>query len=589
MPDRNGNFARSAGAALAAVLGWSAFGLAVAERASAQSAASFQYDAVGNRTLIAFGDGIESRFTYDARNRVSTVETVRRTQVIQSHRYTYDASGLRVRVESYDPDGVQRETRYTYDGMKRLATEQQFAAGAVVFDARYAYDRVGNRTRAVIDGATVDYAYDANDRLIREVATGGASPGITTYTYDERGNRLSRSAAGLTQTYDYDDANRLTRFADGRGHTTNFTYDEDGLLVETATYGVEPLRSRHYLWDRALPIPQVIEESAGDANDRFMTDTVYSHANDLIRQYRDGRSHHVIADGFGSTRALIAENGEVTDTFRYDAFGNLIARTGITRIEHLYRGEALEPSTGLYYLRARWFDPRVGQFTQADPVEGRPMDPRTRHEYAYGKNDPVNRVDPAGTSSLAEVGAALVVASTLAVVAVTATDWWGRRARPDGVSVPGLWDIIAMTTLTHYIASGAEALPQTKPARREEDAHHTIPIYLCGSAAQPLSLVKRAQHVPLHAGLAGITAVKAYAEDQADIKLGGRRSAFTMDLAETPEGRAFISGLIGQFYTDFDWRVEGNPPIGTVFDLYRPQYIAGWTSLPTCKRRASSP
>jgi RHS repeat-associated protein len=59
----------------------------------------------------------------------------------------------------------------------------------------------------------------------------------------------------------------------------------------------------------------------------------------------------------------------VTDTFAFDGFGNLVARTGTTPNQYLYRGEALDAGTGMYYLRARWYEPKKGQFLTSDKFE----------------------------------------------------------------------------------------------------------------------------------------------------------------------------------------------------------------------------
>jgi RHS repeat-associated protein len=58
-------------------------------------------------------------------------------------------------------------------------------------------------------------------------------------------------------------------------------------------------------------------------------------------------------------------SGNVTDSYDYDAFGNLIARAGSTPNNHLYTGEQFDPDLGLYYLRARYHNP-VNYTKQSD-------------------------------------------------------------------------------------------------------------------------------------------------------------------------------------------------------------------------------
>ena len=93
----------------------------------------------------------------------------------------------------------------------------------------------------------------------------------------------------------------------------------------------------------------------------------------------------------------------VTDTYEYDAFGNALITTGSTPNNYLYRGEQFDPDLGLYYLRARYYNPSTGRFMSRDPKDPqvfmrprRPLDPKELHKYLYAVDDPVDMVDPSG-------------------------------------------------------------------------------------------------------------------------------------------------------------------------------------------------
>lgn len=66
---------------------------------------------------------------------------------------------------------------------------------------------------------------------------------------------------------------------------------------------------------------------------------------------------YYVRDGHGSTRALTDPNGNITDTYDYDAFGNLIhsatTLSSPTPNEFLFAGEQYDTETGHYYNRAR--------------------------------------------------------------------------------------------------------------------------------------------------------------------------------------------------------------------------------------------
>ena len=62
-----------------------------------------------------------------------------------------------------------------------------------------------------------------------------------------------------------------------------------------------------------------------------------------------------------------------------------------------YKGYLWIPSTGLYYLNARFYDPTTGRFVSEDPQGITPGDARSFNAYAYADNNPVMLADPSGT------------------------------------------------------------------------------------------------------------------------------------------------------------------------------------------------
>jgi RHS repeat-associated protein len=86
------------------------------------------------------------------------------------------------------------------------------------------------------------------------------------------------------------------------------------------------------------------------------------------------------------------------DSYEYDAFGNEFTVSGgsNTPNEMMYRGEQYDSDLGLYYLRARYYNPATGRFMSRDPWSGNEFDPRTLHKYLYVGSNPVNYVDPSG-------------------------------------------------------------------------------------------------------------------------------------------------------------------------------------------------
>jgi RHS repeat-associated protein len=123
-------------------------------------------------------------------------------------------------------------------------------------------------------------------------------------------------------------------------------------------------------------------------------------------------------DGGGNVRNLTSSTGTVTDSYEYDAFGNKVNSTGTTPNNYLYRGEQYDPDLGLYYLRARYYNPVTGRFMSRDPEDGVDTDPATLHKYLYAGGDPINHLDPSGRAVTVETALVLGTISLSAVAAL---------------------------------------------------------------------------------------------------------------------------------------------------------------------------
>ena len=83
-----------------------------------------------------------------------------------------------------------------------------------------------------------------------------------------------------------------------------------------------------------------------------------------------GTTSYYLSDGLGSTSQLTDSTGTVTDGYSYDVFGAPKVTTGTTANDFRYTGQQDDRNAnrGLYYLRARAYDPALGRFLQRDPV-----------------------------------------------------------------------------------------------------------------------------------------------------------------------------------------------------------------------------
>jgi RHS repeat-associated protein len=291
-----------------------------------------------------------------------------------------------------------RTLTYTYDELYRLASELiANDPHGVNGNATHSYDPVGNRLNRSSSIAPVlsqSSTYDPNDRL-------------TSDGYDNNGNT---TAAG-GNNYGYDFENHLTSLNNG---AVSYVYDGDGNRVAKTVGGV----TTRYLVDTNNPTgyAQVVDELQSGAVVKSFT---YGH--DLISQRIVGDTLSFYQyDGHGSVRLLTNASGAITDAYDYDAFGNLIYRSGTTPNDYLYAGEQLDANLGFYYLRARYMNPSNGRFWTMDSFEGHFTDPLSLHKYLYADGNPIDRIDPSGQeATIGELVADLSLGEVIAAMALT--------------------------------------------------------------------------------------------------------------------------------------------------------------------------
>jgi RHS repeat-associated protein len=86
----------------------------------------------------------------------------------------------------------------------------------------------------------------------------------------------------------------------------------------------------------------------------------------------------------------------VTVTRQYGAWGNL--ETGGSAPGYAFTGRDWDPETGLYYYRARYYDPRIGRFAGEDPIGFK----GGLNLFAYVGSNPTTATDPTGLVGIRE-------------------------------------------------------------------------------------------------------------------------------------------------------------------------------------------
>jgi RHS repeat-associated protein len=366
--------------------------------ANGNQSAKYGFDPNGNLQTSQFGNGVVTNvYQYDLLNRLTNSTWRSHGTNVASFFYKLGATGNRTNLIETVANLAATTYQWQYDPLYRLTNENISALGTL----GYKLDGVGNRTNRFGSGSLATALPPVTNSF-------GLNDWLSTNAYDLNGNTTYATNSGIaTGPYRYDAENRLTNF-----NATNFTYNGDEIRITKSTNGVTVL----YLVDDRNPsaYAQVLEEYVGSSGS-YTLSKVYSCGLSLVSQTEkpSGAVHYYGTDGHGSTRFLTDSSGSVSDTYTYDAYGTLISSNGSTANNFLYCCEQFDPETGMYYLRARYYQPATGRFWTMDSYQGDKQDPPSLHKYLYCQADPVDNSDPSGRD-IGEMLAVLDISFTLA-------------------------------------------------------------------------------------------------------------------------------------------------------------------------------
>lgn len=334
----------------------------------------FSYDALSRRTQMTRPNGIATNYSYDKLSHLLSVLHQAGTSTIDGDAYTLDAAGNRTAKTDYLA-GVT--SNYTYDKIYELTQVMQ---GTNTTES-YSYDPVGNRLSSV---GVASYSYNNSNEL--------TSTPSGSYTYDYNGNTLT-DASGKSYAWDFE--NRLKQVTlPSSGGTVTFLYDPFGRRIQKVyTTGSNPptTTTTNYLFDGESLIETVDQSGAivaRFAQGRGIDEPLAESAANGVNYYEQ--------NGLASVSSLTNPSGVVTQTYTYDSFGKVTNSSGNIGNSFRYTGRDFDNESGLYYYRARYYDPNSGRFLSGDPLwfqEGMNL-------FAYVHNDSPNYFDPTGMAQL---------------------------------------------------------------------------------------------------------------------------------------------------------------------------------------------
>lgn len=411
------------------------------------------YDNLGNRTALGSPVG-EYQYDYDEGSRLVKISN----HLEEEFGFAYD-NGNRLT----DIVAPKHSTSFAFDETNFL-TQILHAnlSNATLTSFIYTKDAIGNRTQKRTPAGDFDYGYDDNNQL-----TSATNPEASSesFSYDALGNRIQdtlgeylydtakqRIQEDYKYFYTFDDNGNLTAKVekDNNLNYTTYSYNSENQLILLKTFvDGSQIQEVSYAYDAlGRRMEKVVDDKLDDDKDltrRFSYDgnellfetgednnilASYTHStlrtddplaiNITEKGVEKGRAltagtYFYLKDGLGSVTDITNSEGELIQHYIYSSFGELLkvknaAGTDITSSPALhpyltYTAREYDKESSLYYYRARYYEPALGQFLTADPDPGKLSIPASfLSGYIYSQNNPIRYTDPSGESIFDDLG-----------------------------------------------------------------------------------------------------------------------------------------------------------------------------------------
>ena len=400
------------------------------------------YDARGRRTLIAYGNGVMTRYAYDpdsarmARLRterfLQTAETVfePRGQALQDYGYDYDLVGNIVAIRDRSPssgapdaplgpDALDR--LFAYDSLYRLVSatgrECDLPSESAPWDDRPRCVDV-TRSRTYVER----YQYDAVDNLTRLDHRAGHGGFARTLRLASGSNRLADLTVGST-TYEYAYDSNGNTVRESTSRHLEWDHADRPRTFRTQVQGSEPSVHTHYLYDAAgQRVKKLTRKQGGLVEVTVYVDGLFERrrvvrtgsqdVSDTINVVDGGRRvatfrvgpplrddttpavKYELGDHLNSTNLVLDGNGALIDREEFTPYGET-SFGSFARKRYRFAGKERDEESGLACYGLRYYAPWLGRWLSCDPLglkDGTNL-------YVFCRANPVRFTDPRGAQS----------------------------------------------------------------------------------------------------------------------------------------------------------------------------------------------
>lgn len=380
-----------------------------------QTLAEYIYDANNNNTRTNYGNGTYEENKYDALNRLTQFAVKKSTTELYKKQMQLNNVGFIIGAKTSVNNSTTENKTYSYNSVQQL---QNITNTLNNTTQSYNFDSSHN----LLDSPLGTNTFSANG----QINTNTKGNVNSTYVHDLRGNRTSANYTNTNDNttkqinYTWSPNNKLTNYVlvdtktENTKATTNtknitYKYDASGLVVnklaQQTSYVKEGANetssqnstTNNFVWDTLSSIPTLIEDNQNNY--------VYGLGSTPFAQIKKNAGgvlagvEYSHTDERGSVVATTLSSGELSWTKTYDEYGAVTNKTanGLkpqVETPFAYAGEYLDADTGLYNLRARWYEPGTASFISKDPAIL-----STGEGYSYGSANPLTYTDALGLSS----------------------------------------------------------------------------------------------------------------------------------------------------------------------------------------------
>lgn len=395
------------------------------------------YNAKGQRTLIAYGNGVITRHAYDPLTfRLAHLRTERYTKpeptvygpvgtVPQDFSYAYDMTGNIRAIHDRTPNSGlpaqphQLDRIFTYDPLYRLrsATGREHATNPPdppwvdsiksqdptqirAYTERYEYDPVGNmlqlQHQASGGSFTRHLSLTPGSNRLAMVTVGTAG---FAYTYDANGNLLQETTS---RHFEWDHSDRMKVFRNqvegseppvyayylydaGGQRVKKLVRYQGGSHVEVTVY-IDGIFEHH----RLIHLGSIQEKNTLHVMDDQSRIAMVRVGAPFPKDPAPAVAFH-LGDHLGSSNVVLGSNGEWINREEYTPYGETSFGSFALK-RYRFTGKERDEESGLYYHGARYYAPWVARWMSCDPL----IVLDNLNLFGYASCNPIQHIDPSG-------------------------------------------------------------------------------------------------------------------------------------------------------------------------------------------------